>query len=133
MLLYLWYPGELPGHFRSLNVPASRTTLCFTLPRSSPATPYCCMAHIVGSAGVPLLVAGLQGAGHVYQRWLQPTLLEYEPVIDQSLAESRAQLGDFVTSNLARLVQQVREKGAVLLAQVQQQAQLKVGTAPGRT
>jgi hypothetical protein len=77
-----------------------------------------------------LSAAGLQGAGHVYQRWLQPLLLEYEPAIDQRLAESRTQLGDFVTSNLGRLLQLVREKGSVLLAQVQQ-AQLKVGAGTG--
>ncbi|GAB4821821.1 hypothetical protein N2152v2_008867 [Parachlorella kessleri] len=78
-----------------------------------------------------LWVPGLQGAGHVYQRWLQPTLLEYEPVIDQKLNEGRAQMGDFVIGNMGKFLVLLREKGALLLAQVQQQAQLKAGPPEG--
>ena len=125
--IYLWSNGARRAAPRRAGCLQGSATQTYRPP---------CSEHATGTAGAPLPpkrhaqliaspVAGLKGADEVYSRWVQPLVLQYEPLIDSKISAARAQAGDLLSSNAARLVALVQEKVAALL----QTATLKVRAA----
>lgn len=85
--------------------------------------PFYYVLRLIGA--IYLWYPGLQGSLHVYGRWVQPFIYEYEPLIDRRLAEFKAQLGDTCSSSVQRLREQLQAQMAVLM----QQGQTKAGPA----
>lgn len=121
-----------------------RTLLCFMtccagygccvsssqLPEPRPAaaaaaaglTLWCCALPPSCPAG-----ADLAGAQHVWARWFQPAVSQYEPLVDRRLAESKAVAKDWLHSNSMRLLALAQARVLAWLASVQQQAAAAAG------
>lgn len=100
---------------------------CAAAQRPAPALRTRCSPHPLRPACAPLNRADLAGAQHVWARWFQPAVSQYEPVVDRRLAESKAVAKDWLHSNAMRLLALAQARALAWLASVQQQAAAAAG------
>ena len=62
----------------------------------------------------------LAGADLVYNRYVQPYVVQYEPLVDSKIAEVRGLASEFLSSNFAKGVQWLQQRAVQALAAAHQ-------------